>query len=151
MSTVLWAASGKNRDGVKWTVPMAMGKPPYCKVYIATDEGAFLYNWDTHSLVTVTRDNIKPDIATQEFGQKAPATMVFVTDGEELAKYSNQAWAEEFGIMLVGAMSQDVYLASEALGIGARLIYMVDREKTASHLKIGPKDKVVCAMVLGKR
>ena len=151
LSTLLWAASGKNRDGSKWTVPMAMGKPPYCKIYIATDEGAYLYSWQNNSLVPLTKTNIKADIATQEFGKKAPVTMVFVSDGDELAKLPNPTTAEEFAIMLTGAMSQNVYLASEALGIGTRLVYSVDREKTAKHLKLGAKDKVICAMLMGKK
>jgi len=151
LATVLWAATGKNRDGSKWTVPMAMGKPPYCKVYVATDEGAFLYNWKDNTLVPVANTNIKADISTQEFGKKAPVALVFVSEGDELAKMSNQAWAEEFAIMLVGAMSQNVYLAGEALGLGSRLVYSVDREKTAKHLKIGAKDKVICAMLIGKK
>ena len=151
ISTLLWAASGKNRDGSKWTVPIAMGKPPYTKVFLATEEGAFSYDYDNHTIKPITKSNILADIATQPFARNASATMVFVTDGEELGKMSNSAWADEFGVMLAGAMSQNVYLASEALGIGARLVYSVDRDKTRELLQLGPKDKVICAVLLGKR
>ena len=44
LSTLLWAASGLNRPGKGWTVPLAMGREPYCKVYVAGDEGTFLYD-----------------------------------------------------------------------------------------------------------
>ena len=40
LGTLLWAASGRNRENKGWSVPMAMGKPPYCTVYVVGQDGA---------------------------------------------------------------------------------------------------------------
>ena len=36
LSYVLWAATGLNRGEKGWTVPMAMGKPPYVNIFAVT-------------------------------------------------------------------------------------------------------------------
>lgn len=149
-STILWAASGLNRDGTKWTVPMAMSKPPYCRIYITNAEGAFLYNWRNHSLEQITAENVNAAIPTQDFAKAAPANLYLVTDGEALAALPPNL-AGEVGILLAGSMSQDVYLACEALGVGARLIYSIDRKAAAENFKLNPSDVAICTMVLGKK
>ena len=39
LSTILWAATGKNREPKGWTVPMAMGREPYVSVYVLLKSG----------------------------------------------------------------------------------------------------------------
>ncbi len=150
ISTILWASSGPNRDGGKWTVPTALGKPPYCKLYLVSDEGVFLYDWQNHALKQISAGNVKAAIPTQDFAKAAPACVYLVTDGEALFALPPNM-ASEVGLLLVGNMSQDMYLASNALGVGARLIYSIDRKAAAEHLKLNPSDVAVCAMVLGKK
>ncbi len=149
-STILWAASGLNRDGGKWTVPMAIGKPPYCKLYLVVDEGAFLYDWKDHVLKQVSAENLKAAIPTQDFAKTAPACLYLVTDGEALAALPPPI-AGEVGLLLVGSMSQNIYLAADAVGVGARLIYSIDRKAAAENFKLNPSDVAICTMVLGKK
>ncbi len=42
LSTLVWAATGKNRDGKGWTVPFAMGSDPYISLYVLLKSGAYL-------------------------------------------------------------------------------------------------------------
>lgn len=151
LSTILWAASGLNRDGSKWTVPMAMGRPPYTKVYVLDDSGAYLYSWKNHSLIEVTKNNVKPEIALQSFAKTVPTILIFALDSEELGKFGDNPHTEEFGVLLVGSMSQNIYLASESVGVGARLVYSIDRDKAATQLKLNKNDKAICAVLLGKK
>ncbi len=149
VSTILWAACGQNRDGKLWTVPMAMGRPPYCKIYLTNKDGAFLYDWRTHSLVQVTGDKVHSRIPTQPFAKNSPANLIIVEDGEQVAQM-NGPTANEFPLVLAGAMSQNIYLATQAVSVGARLVYSISRDEAAKALKLGEKDKALFAIILGK-
>lgn len=149
-ATILWAASGHNRDGAKWTVPMAMGKAPYVKIYVTLDEGCFLYDWQAHKLIQVSETNAKTIIPGQGFAKKAPAAIYFVGDGKKLAEFPKGAMTEEFALVLAGAMSQNVYLACAAVNVGARVVYSVDRDAMKTHFKLDESDLPYFAMFLGK-
>lgn len=148
-STILWAASGHNRNGRLWTVPMAMGYPPYCKVYITRADGVFLYNWKNHSLEQVNGDNVHASIPMQEFAKKSPAALYVVVDGRQIAALKSP-FGDEFGPVLAGAMSQNVYLACLGVDVGARLIYSIKREEASKLLKLADGDTPLFAIVLGK-
>lgn len=149
--TLLWAATGHNRDGSKWTVPMAMGRPPYCKVYIAIQEGVFLYDWNNHSLVQISGEDRRAELPTQAFGQQAPAVMCIVADGDALAALPNpEPLSSEFAMVLGGSIAQNVYLAAQTLDVGARLVYSVDRDTAQRCLATAANDKVLFAILLGK-
>lgn len=150
LSTILWAASGHNRNGSKWTVPMAMGRPPYCKIYVASDDGVFLYNWKDHSLVEISKEKVNERIAMQDFVKSAPLILYFVADGKELQGFTGPMQTEA-GPLLAGAMSQNVYLACEAVGVGARVVYSIKRDEASSQLKLSGDDTPLFAMPMGKK
>lgn len=150
LSTVLWAATGLNRDGNKWTVPMALGKEPYCTVYVTLDSGTYRYNWRKNILEFVTKENINASVPAQSFARNAPVALYVVLDAAALAAIPNQ-YAGEFGPLLAGAMSQNIYLACEGLDMGTRLVYSIDREETARKLGLQPGDAALFVMPLGKR
>lgn len=150
LSTILWAASGHNRDGRLWTVPMAMGKPPYCKIYLTSTDGVYLYHWKNHSLELVSDENIHADIPMQKFAKDAPLNLYIVADGKMLNDM-NSPFGDEFGLVLAGAMSQNIYLACQGLDVGARLIYSIQREEAFKKLRLSPGDKPYFAIVLGKK
>jgi nitroreductase len=148
LSTILWAATGLNRGTTGWTVPMAHGRPPYCRVYVADAGGVFLYDWSAHSLKEISAKNIKADIGAQSFVKKAASILIFVSDAQSLAGFGGNA--DEYGHVAVGAMTQNVYLAAASLGIGARYIHSLRREAVVSALKLPEGDVPVCLMLLGK-
>jgi hypothetical protein len=84
LSVILWAASGLNRGGKGWTVPLAGGRPPYVKIYAVMPDGAFLYDWKEHSLFEVTSENVLDDITGDAFVKEAPCVLVFVSDPGDL-------------------------------------------------------------------
>lgn len=151
LSTILWAASGHNRGNSsnKWTVPMAMGRPPYCKIYVVSKDGVHQYDWKNHSLLEIGTKDIRSELPLQQFAKDAPLALYFVVDGKEIEGLS-EPLKSEGGPLLAGAMSQNVYLACEGLGVEARLVYSVKRDDAAKHLKVGGGDKVLFAMFMGK-
>jgi nitroreductase len=150
LSTLLWAATGLNRPGKGWTIPLGMGREPYCKVYVASDEGTFLYDWKEHSLKEISKDNIKNTIGNQAFVAKASYVLVFVTDGKALGGLNN-ARAAEWGYTAIGAMTQNVYLAADSLNIGVRYMVSLSADVARASLKLEESDIPVCIMPIGKR
>ncbi len=150
LSNILWAASGHNRDGRLWTVPMAMGRAPYCKIYVLTKNGASLYRWRDHSLETVNPADLNSVIPAQAFAQRAPINLIVVTDGKELAAMGSP-YGQEMGILLAGAMSQNIYLASQTDNVGARLIYSINRDAAKRELRLAATDEPLFSIVLGKK
>ncbi len=150
LSTVLWAASGLNRGENGWTVPMAKGYPPYCRIYVAGPEGVYLYDWSSHSLKDVSKENIRGKIGEQSFVGKAFYILIFVSDAKGLEVFPDPQVAAEFSQVLVGAMTQDVYLAAAALKLGTRYIHSMHVDEIVRALSLPKGDVPVCLMLLGK-
>jgi hypothetical protein len=150
LSALLWAASGLNRPQKGWTIPLAMGREPYCKIYVAGDEGTFLYDWKEHTLKAISKDNVKGTIGKQPFVAKAPYVLIFVTDGKALGNLNNPR-TDEWAHVAVGAMTQNVYLAADALNIGVRYIASLSDSTARASLKLDENDVPLCIMPIGKR
>ena len=151
LSTVLWAATGLNRGEKGWTVPMAMGMEPYVKIYVARADGTFLYDWRAHALKEVSKEDIRGRIGKQDFVAKAPCTLIFVSDSAALSKKFKDDDGEEFAAVAAGAMTQNVYLASGALGIGTRYIRSARDDEIERILSLPDDDDVLCIMPMGVR
>ena len=150
LSTILWAASGLNRGAKGWTVPMWRGVQPYCRVYVAANDGVFLYDWKNHGLEKITDENIKGKIGKQAFTKKAYYTLIFVSDAEILSQFNSADVTRDFSHVAVGAMTQNVYLACAALQIGTRYIHAIDSDEIARALKLPTGDTPIALMLLGK-
>ncbi|MDR1731988.1 MAG: nitroreductase family protein [Synergistaceae bacterium] len=152
LSSLLWAATGINRTGMRkgWTVPMAMGREPYCRVYVTGAKGTFFYDWNEHALREISQDDIRGKVGSQGFVGKAPYVLIFVTDGRALEEFDasrGPAW----GQVAVGAMTQNVYLAAESLNIGVRYIASLKADAVRPGLKLADNDTPVCIMPIGKK
>ena len=150
LSTVLWAASGLNRGAKGWTVPMWRGVPPYCRVYVAANDGVFLYDWKNHGLEKISGENIKAKIGRQAFAKKAWYALIFVSDTEILSQFNSADITRDFSHVAVGAMTQNVYLACAALQIGARYIHAMHADEIVRALKLPQGDTPIAIMLLGK-
>ncbi len=144
LSTVLWSATGKNREPRGWTVPMAMGREPYVSVYVLLGSGAYLYSWENNELAEINAGrNILRNAVSQDFAKTAPCVLVFVG--------TDAAGGQGFAEMATGAMSQNAYLAAAALGIKARFLGSFDRAAIGNALKINSTANILGVMVLGRQ
>jgi hypothetical protein len=150
LSTILWAATGLNRGETGWTVPMSKGLEPYCRVYVAQDEGVFLYDWRTNSLMEISQENIRAKVGSQNFVRTAPCILIVVADGKALSDNFNEKDAAEFAAAAAGAMTQDIYLAAAALEIGTRYIHSMNLDEIRRALSLPEEDYPLCLMMLGK-
>ena len=151
LSTLLWAASGRNRGGKGWTVPVAQGKDPYCTVYVAKSDGVFRYDGKNHTLAEISKENIIPGITSQAFATKAPVVLVFVIDGEKVGVFTDPVRRASFSYLLIGSMTEHVYLAGEALNIGARYMATFNGDFVRAKLKLPAGDTPVGILPLGRR
>ena len=143
LSTLLWAASGRNRGGSGWTVPTAIGMDPYVSVYVASRDGMFLYNGREHALEQVSAGDARAKVTSQSFAHPAPYILIFVVNGK--------SGGAVFGQVLAGAMTQNVYLAAQSLNIGARFMATMNQDFIRGELKLAGEDVPVNIMPLGKR
>jgi hypothetical protein len=149
LSSVLWAATGLNRGDKGWTVPMAMGLPPYCKIYVAKEDGVFLYDWQGNGLTEISGEDIRGKVGAQNFVRAASCILIVVSDGSGLSEFQEPE-RTIFAYVAAGAMTQDVYLAAASLGLGARYIHSMKEDEIRASLSLAPGDNPLCLMLLGK-
>ncbi|MDR3077383.1 MAG: nitroreductase family protein, partial [Planctomycetota bacterium] len=82
----------------------------------------------------------------------APYILIFATDRESLQKNGRgkENWTK-WTYVAVGAMTQQIYLAADSLGIGCRYIESMDRELARRILSLPADEEPVCLFPLGKR
>ncbi|MCL1986060.1 MAG: nitroreductase family protein [Betaproteobacteria bacterium] len=151
LSTLLWAASGRNRGGNGWTVPVGMGKDPYCTVYVAKSDGVFRYDGKSHHLTEVSKENIMSGITSQAFASKAPVVLIFVIDGGKMAEISDPIRRASWGYLLIGCMTEHVYLAADSLNIGVRYMATLNADFVRAKLGLPAADTPVCILPMGHR
>lgn len=144
LSTILWAATGKNREPKGWTVPLAMGREPYVSIYVLLKSGGYLYNWEKNALIDASNQpRLISKAANQDYAKTAPCLLVFVSRGTMNV--------DQYNYIAVGAMSQNAYLAAEALGLKARFLESFNKLSIESALMLGPVMNVCGIMAVGRQ
>ena len=143
LATLLWAASGRNRQDKGWVVPTAMGKAPYAVIYVIGKKGVFRYNGKEHTLSQISDKDIRQSISPQNFVSSVPYSLVFVIDGVGVNVPA------DVGSTLVGAMSQNIYLASQALNIGVRYMTSMKADVVRKELDLNETELPLAIMSFG--
>jgi nitroreductase len=151
LSTLLWAASGRNRGGNGWTVPVGQGRDPYCSVYVAKSDGVFRYDGKSHNLTEISKENIIPGATSQAWATKAPVILIFVIDGAKMAEISDPVRRASWGYLLIGCMTEHVYLAADSLSIGVRYMASLNADFVRAKLGLPAADTPVCLLPMGHR
>jgi hypothetical protein len=151
LSTILWAATGRNRKDSGWTVPFAGGRPPYVKIYVLRGDGVFLYDWKDHALAEISKKNALPDVTRDDFVKSSPAVLILVSDPSNLGSMSGLNGGNALAYTASGAMSQNVYLAADSLGISTRYMVSMSTDGVKSELKLKEGETPLAIMPLGKR
>jgi nitroreductase len=147
LSNLLWAAWGVNRENGKRTAPSAMNWQDM-QVYVAMEEGLFLYDAENLSLHTITKEDVREYCGTQEFVAKAPLNLIFVSDTDKLDVDSKEdkeklAWAH------TGFISQNVYLFCTSEKMGSVIRAMIDYEKLSAKMKLRESQLITLSQTVG--
>lgn len=147
LSDMLWAANGINRSDGRRTSPSARNKQEL-DLYITTARGAYLYDAESNSLISLSSEDIRAKTGGQPFVKDAAVNILYVCDKSRSAS-SDETGALINAAFTAGACAQNVYLycASEGLGSVVRGSFSSDELKGL--LKLRDQQVIVMAQTVG--
>jgi hypothetical protein len=153
LSNLLWAASGLNRQERGWVIPIASSSAPqpYWRLYAFIPRGVFLYNWRNNSLMLVNRSDSRASVLEQDLSAPAPLILVLVSDGFLLEDFHERTGGRyekiDLGTLAAGAMSQNIFMACESMGMKTRNVFDLDNyESLAKNMSLSEEDRIICAL-----
>ena len=154
LSNLLWAAFGINRpESGKRTAPSTLNWQEI-DIYVAIEEGLFVYDAVKHQLQPVLSEDIRPKTGNfvQRFARKAPLTFIYVADYGRMglmAKGMPEKEKDFFTAADTGFISQNVYLFCASEGLSTVVRAMVDRDELAATMKLRPNQKIILVQTIG--
>jgi len=148
ISNLLWSALGINRpDSGRRTAPSARNRQEI-DVYVATSQGAYLYDPKAHALNPVAAGDIRALYGTQEFVKNAAINVVYVAD---LARMGGMDEATQmyYAAADTGFIGQNVYLYCASEGLATVFRAMIDKPKLAEAMKLRPDQRIMFSQTVG--
>ncbi len=143
---LLWAANGVNRPESGGLTSPSWRSANDMVIYVATADGLFRHANDKNTLEKISDTDIRAASSDSAFVARAPALLIFVSDGEALRKAAEGANEQALAVgahVNAAIAAQNVYLACVAEGLGTCLIGgAANREAIATELKL-PEGSIV--------
>lgn len=151
LANLLWAAGGVNRPDGKLVYPVAMGVQD-TSIYVFSREGVCRYDPKSHSLEIIESGDHRADTGMQDFVGKAAVNLAYVHD---LGMWKDRKVPEEVirrcGFAHTGAVMQNVYLYSAAMGWNCVVRMSFDAEKLSRLMKLSDTQNITLIHTVGKR
>jgi len=148
ISNMLWAACGINRsDSGKRTAPTARNMQEI-DIYIARQEGLYLYDAKNNALVPVLAGDIREATGKQPFVKDAPINLIFVADLSKMSALSAET-ATFYSATDTGFISQNVYLYCASEGLATVVRGMFDGPALTKTMKLRPDQKIILTQTVG--
>ena len=164
LSDILWAAQGINRikeqgpfGGLGRTAGSASNSQEIC-IYIAMEEGTYLYEPESHRLNAVAAGDIRTlaiGAGQGKAGANAPVRLIYVVDIE---RFNNAGFKEpglydpeiqkSYYFVDTGLIAQNVYLASSSLGL-ASWFHNCNKAEIVKELKLKPHQRPLFGQTIG--
>lgn len=148
LSTILWAANGVNRPDGKRTAPSSYGRH-YTNLYVISSGGVHLYDPHEHELAFVTAENIKKQIARQEYVGEASHVIVLTADLSKYHPSVEEGAKIPVAYATAGCIGQNIYLITNALNLGTSFVLGIKGEVIREKLKLKEDEIPLCAMPIG--
>jgi nitroreductase len=139
LANLLWAAWGVNRPDGRRTAPSASNRQEI-EVYVATAEGAYVYNAKEHRLEPVVKEDIRGAAGYEE----APINLVYVADLSKGGGTDNATASADTGFI-----AQNVYLFCASEGLATVVQGSVDRASLTKALKLRPEQRITLTQTVG--
>ena len=154
LSNLLWSACGINRpDSGKRTAPSAVNWQEI-DVYIAMEEGLYLYDAKSHSLQPILKSDLRRE--TTRFLQPsrssvagAPLQLIYVADYSKMGFYIGKEEKKFYSAADTGFISQNVYLYCASEGLATVVRGMVDKDALAKAMNLRNNQQVVLVQTVG--
>jgi hypothetical protein len=162
LSDILWAAQGVNRvqgpfGGPGRTAGSASNSQEIC-VYVAMEEGAYLYEPESHRLTPVIAEDIrKLAIGPGQgmTGANAPVRLIYIVDidrfknaGFQEPGLYNEEIQKSYYFVDTGLIAENVYLASASLGL-ASWFHNCNKAAVAKKLNLKPHQRALFGQTVG--
>lgn len=148
LSRLLWAATGVNRGDGRMTAPTAVNAQDI-SVYVASKQGVSLYRPQDHSLLRVTDQDIRKEVAARQVGVAgAPIFLIIVSDASKFGGASSEN-GKAFSREDAAYVSQNINLAAAALGLGTVPRHIMNREAISKALHLGQDHIIVLNHPIG--
>jgi hypothetical protein len=162
LSDILWAAEGVNRIQGPFgdpgrTAGSASNSQEIC-IYVAMEEGTYLYEPDSHSLTPVAAGDIRALAIGRgqgKAGANAPVRLIYVVD---IDKFKSAGFQEpglydleiqkSYYFVDTGLIAQNVYLASSSLGI-ASWFHNCNKAALEKRLNLKPHQRALFGQTIG--
>lgn len=153
LSNLMWAACGVNRpDSGKRTSPTAMNWQEI-DVYVAMEEGLYLYNAKAHVLEPVLKADLRKK--TTEFLQPskssvagAPLQLIYVADYSKMSVIVNDEEKKLYSAADTGFIAQNVYLYCASAGLSTVVRGMFSRDTLSKDMKLRDNQKIILVQTI---
>ncbi len=147
LSNLLWAAWGINRseDGRR-TAPSSHNEQNTV-LYCSLAEGLYTYDAQNHSLVLVTKKDIRAETGTQDYVKNASLNLMYVAKGDSAANWDET----RINAACVNAafIAQNVYLFCASEGLSCVVRGSFDGKKLQEIMQLGMDKVSVLAQSVG--
>jgi SagB-type dehydrogenase family enzyme len=148
LSNLLWAAFGVNRsDSGRRTAPSAKNWQEI-DLYVATEEGLYLYDAKKHALNPVVKEDIRALTGRQPFVTDAPVNLIYVADFSRTGESPNEE-RELYAAADTGFIGQNVYLFCASEGLATVVRGSIDRPALAKAMKLRQDQRIILAQTVG--
>ncbi len=147
---LLWAADGVNRPEKKLrTIPSAWEAYPV-SIFVTSRDGTMIYDAENHALKPageLAGKDLRREIPNAEFTKSAPVVLVLVADYSRFERSRPESrW--RYSNAECGAISQNIYLAAAAMGLGTVMTADIKPE-LKDMLKLGPEEEALYVLPVG--
>ena len=146
---ILWAGIGKNRAGRGRTAPMPMGDI-IIRLYVASKDGVAVYNGDKDALEPVMKNDIRDQIAHQDFVAKASHVIIMTGLFDNYPTKIGDQDRNDWTYATAGTVLQNIYLSAIAHELGTAAIAWIKHEEIERLLSLKNGEKPMFVMPLGK-
>jgi hypothetical protein len=162
LSDILWAAQGVNRvNGPLGSLGLTAGSASNSQeilVYVAREEGAYLYEPQPHKMIPVVVGDIRPlaiGRRPRTASEDAPVRLIYVVDIDKFKKAGFQEPGlydseiqKSYYFVDTGLIAQNVYLAAASLGL-ACWFHNCNKVELTKVLKLNPQQRVLFGQTVG--
>ena len=154
LSNLLWSACGINRpDSGKRTAPSARNWQEI-DVYVAMEEGLYLYNAKAHVLEPVLKNDLRKNTTallqpSRSSVANAPLQLIYVADYSKMSFDTNAEEKKVYSSLDTGFIAQNVYLYCASAGLVTGVRAMVDKDALAKEMKLRDNQKIVLVQAVG--
>lgn len=154
LSNLMWAACGINRpDSGKRTAPSAVNWQEI-EVYVAMEEGLYLYDVKAHSLQHVLKKDLRRNTTiflqpSRSSVAGAPLQLIYVADYSKMWFGRSDEDKNFYSAADTGFIAQNVYLFCASEGLATVVRGMVDKDTLSKDMKLRDNQKIILVQAVG--